>query len=151
MYYFVKGISRDVDGGSFEWVIEAESKEKALAELCETDEVLEIREISLDERISREEKELFENIKSEYLIRRYGNLCVREYAKVQKQMRADKEMYCKALEEHNKIMRFKRRLLRYIDKEKITVSNFSKALIALCDAQTEEEFNSVLEKVKKID
>lgn len=148
MYYLIKGICHDEEGGSFEWVIEAESKEKALAELYASDEVLEIREISVDERISREEKELFENIKSEYLIRRYGNLCVREYAKVQKQIRTDKEMYYKALEEHNRIMRFQRRLLRCIDKDKITVSSFNKALVALCDAQTEEEFNEILEKAK---
>lgn len=148
MYYFVKGICRDEEGGSFEWVIEAESREKALSELCESDEVLEIREISVDERISREENELLENIKREYLFNRFGDLCVREYAKVQKQIQTDKEMYYKALEEHNKIMRFERRLLRYIDKEKITVSSFNKALVALCDAQTEEEFSKILEKAK---
>ena len=55
MYYLVKGICHDELGGSFEWVINADSKEAVLAELDETDEVLELREISVEERIEREE------------------------------------------------------------------------------------------------
>lgn len=38
MYYLVKGISHDEFGGSFEWVINADSKEAVFAELGETDE-----------------------------------------------------------------------------------------------------------------
>ena len=64
MYYLVKGICHDELGGSFEWVIDADSKEAVLAELDETDEVLELREISVEERIEREEKEIFDNINS---------------------------------------------------------------------------------------
>ena len=97
MYYLVKGICHDELGGSFEWVINADSKEAVLAELDETDEVLELREISVEERIEREEKEIFDNIKREYLSNRYGDCNIREFSKVQKQIEEDKEMYYDAL------------------------------------------------------
>ena len=45
-------------------------------------------------------------------------------------------------------MRFKKRLLRFIDSNVMTLAQFNKALIALCDAKTDEEFNSILAKAK---
>lgn len=138
MYYLVKGICHDELGGSFEWVINADSKEAVLAELDETDEVLELREISVEERIEREKKEIFDNIKREYLSNRYGDCTIREFSKVQKQIEEDKEMYYDALVDYNKRMRFKKRLLRFIDSNVMTLAQFNKALIALCDAKTDE-------------
>lgn len=44
--------------------------------------------------------------------------------------------------------RFKKRLLRFIDSNVMTLAQFNKALIALCDAKTDEEFNSILAKAK---
>ena len=150
MYYLVKGICHDEEGGSFDWVVKAESKEEALAQLDEKDEVTELREISVEERIEREEKEIFDNIKREYLLNHYGDRSIREYSKAQKQIEADKEMYYDALVEHNKLMRFKRRLMRSVDKDVITVNQLDKMMIALCEAKTEEEFNTILAKAKTI-
>ena len=144
MYYLVKGICHDELGDSFEWVINADSKEAVLAELDETDEVLELREISVEERIEREEKEIFNNVKREYLSNRYGDCTIREFSKVQNQMEEDKEMYYDALVDYNKRMRFKKRLLRYIDKKKITIDQYEKVLMALCKAKTEEDLNAIL-------
>lgn len=149
MYYFVKGICHDELGGSFEWVINSDSKEAVLAELDETDEVLELREISVEERIEREEIELLEDVKREYLMRNYGDLSVREYCAFEKRMQTDKEMYYDALVENGKVLRFTRRLLRYIDKKTMTLDRFDKALTALCNAKTEEEFNSILAKARE--
>ena len=146
MYYLVKGISNDEFEGSFEWVINAESKEAVLAELDETWKVTELREISVDERIERKEKEIFDDIKREYIFNRYGDCSFRELSKVQKQMEEDKEMYYTALVDYSKRMRFKKRLLRFIDSNTITLDQYNKMLIALCDAKTEEEFNSILAK-----
>ena len=148
MYYLVKGICHDELGGSFEWVINADSKEAVFAELDETDEVVELREISVEERIEREKKEIFDNIKREYLYNRYSDCTIKEFSKVQKQMEEDKEMYYDALLDYNKRMRFKKRLLRYIDNNVMTLAQFNKVLIALCDAKTDEEFNSILARAK---
>ena len=150
MYYLVKGICHDEEGGSFDWVVKADSKEAVLAQLDEKDAVTELREISVEERIEREEKEIFDNIKREYLLNHYGDCTIREYSKVQKQIEADKEMYYDALVEHNKLMRFKRRLMRSVDKDVITVNQLDKMIIALCEAKTEEEFNTILAKAKTI-
>ena len=150
MYYLVKGICHDEEGGSFDWVVKADSKEAVLAQLDEKDEVTELREISVEERIEREEKEIFDNIKREYLLNHYGDCTIREYSKVQKQIEADKEMYYDALVEHNKLMRFKRRLMRSVDKDVITVNQLDKMIIALCEAKTEQEFNTILAKAKTI-
>ena len=133
---------------SFEWIIYAESKEAAIAEVNdEWDEmvdILEVREISVEERIKREEREFLDNIKTEYLIRNYGNSPVREYKKYQEQTQTDKEMYYNALVESNKILYRKKRLLRYIDKKKITIDQYEKVLMALCKAKTEEDLNAIL-------
>lgn len=150
MYYLVKGICRDEEGGSFDWVVKADSEEEVLAQLDENDEVTELREISVEERIEREEKEIFDNIKREYLLNHYGDCTIREYSKAQKQIKVDKEMYYDALVEHNKLMRFKRRLMRFVDKDVITVNQLDKMMIALCEAKTEEEFNTILAKAKTI-
>lgn len=144
MYFLIKGICKDDEGGTFEWVINAESKDSALAELNDTDEVLEVREISVEERIEREEREIADNIKNEYLINHYGESPLRDYVKKQDQMQTNSEMYYDALLEHNKIMRFKRRLLRSINKDALTVAQFDNALKALCSAKSDEEFNAIL-------
>ena len=146
MYYLVKGISNDEFEGSFEWVTNAESKEAVLAELDKTWTVTELREISVEERIERKEKEIFDDIKREYIFNRYGDCSFRELSKVQKQMEEDKEMYYTALVDYSKRMRFKKRLLRFIDSNTITLDQYNKMLIALCDTKTEEEFNSILAK-----
>ena len=78
------------------------------------------------------------------LIRNYGNRPVREYKKYQEQMQPDKEMYYNALVESNKILYRKKRLLRYIDKKKITIDQYEKVLMALCKAKTEEDLNAIL-------
>ncbi len=148
MYYLVKGICHDELGGSFEWVINADSKEAALAELDEKDEVLELREISVEERIKREEKEILDNVKREYLFNRYGDCSIKDFSKVQKQMESDEEMYYNALVDFNKRMRFEKRLLRYMDTKTMTLEQINKIMITLCDAKTDEEFNSILAKVK---
>lgn len=70
--------------------------------------MLELREISVEERIEREEKEIFSNVKREYLSNRYGDCTIKEFSKVQNQMEEDKEMYYDALVDYNKRMRFKK-------------------------------------------
>lgn len=37
-----------------------------------------------------------------------------------------------------------KRLLRYIDKKKITIDQYEKVLMALCKAKTEEDINAIL-------
>lgn len=91
-------------------------------------------------------QEIFDDIKREYIFNRYGDCSFREFSKVQKQMEEDKEMYYTALVDYSKRMRFKKRLLRFIDSNTITLNQYNKMLIALCDAKTDEEFNSILAK-----
>lgn len=156
MYYFAKWNCRDQEGHSepFECVIKGESKEVAVSEIKAefgTVEILELREISVEERIKREETELLRDVKREYLMRNYGDLSIREYCAFEKRMQTDKEMYYDVLVEYGRVLRLKRRLLRYIDKKTMTLDRFDKALAALCNAKTEEEFNSILEKARKGD
>lgn len=74
-------------------------------------DILEVREISVEERTEREEREFLDNIKTEYLIRNYGNRPVREYKKYQEQTQTDKEMYYNALVESNKILYRKKKIV----------------------------------------
>lgn len=150
MFYFVKGISHEEDGNyPYEWVVKAESKEGVLEQLEINDEVLELREISVEERIDREKNEIFQNIKMEYLICKYGDLPVREYSKIEGQLNKDLEMYYDALVYHNKTMRYAKRLLRCADLKSMTVDKFLHSLNALCEAQTEEEFDKILGETRQ--
>ena len=143
----MKGFVKDDKGGSFEWILEAKSEEVAKAQLLEDEILEEIREISVEERIEREENRLFESIKNEYLLRRFGNSTIREYANQQKEMSTNPEMYYKALVEYNKMHSLTRRLNRRGGFDKITVAQFFDLVNKLMDAKTEEEFNAILRSV----
>lgn len=147
MYYLVKGLIKDDIGGSFEWVIEAESEEAAKAQLEENEILEEIREIPVEERIEREEKALFEAIKREYIIRRFGDCAVREFMHQQREMESKPEMYYKALVEYNNAHRLVKRLNRRKGFDKITMAQFFDLVNKLIDAKTEEEFNAILHSV----
>lgn len=148
MYYLVKGrTSGEFGDGTFDWVIEADSEESAKAQLDINDVLEEIREISVEERIEREEKELFESIKNEYLDRRFGHCTVREYGKQQRGMKTNPEMYYNALVECNKMHYYIKRLSRRNGFPQITIAQFFDIINKLIDAKTEEEFNSILHSV----
>ena len=147
MYYLMRGTVKDEYGDGIEWVLEADSAEAAKAQLDESEVLEEIREISVEERIEREEKVLFKAIRNEYLDRRFGHCTVREFAKYQTEMETNPEMYYKALVEYNKMHRLLKRLNRRNGFEKITVAQFFELVNKLIDAQTEEEFNSILHSV----
>lgn len=147
MYYLIKGISSDEFGGSFEWVLEAESEDAAKAQLMENEICEEIREISVEERIEREEKALSNGIKGEYLYRRYKDCPIKEYAKYQKEMETNPEIYYKALVEFNKMNRLIKRLARRNGFETITMAKFFETVNKLIDAKTEEEFNTIVQGI----
>ncbi len=151
-YYLVKGLYEDEEGtGSFEWVVEADSEEDAKSKLMENEHCEEIREISLKERIEREENELRQAIKWEYVYRRYGDVPIREFSKIQKQLNEDGEIYYKALVDYNKAQRLSKRLSRRKDFGSLTMAEYKELLNKLVDAKTEEEFNAILQSVDKKD
>ena len=108
MYYFVNFTYKDeimeadpdVTLLPCEWVVKADSKEEAIEQIkkdIEVDEILEIREISAEERIEREQSDLLEMIKWDYLYRRCANMSIREYSKVQKEFESNLEIKYLAL------------------------------------------------------
>lgn len=148
MYYLVKGVVSDEYGeSSFEWVVEADSLEAAKTKLEKHEVLEEIREISVEERIEREKQAMFHSVKWEYLERRYGDCGVREFTKRQREMKTNAEMFYKALVENNITHRLLKRLNRRNGFEKITIAQFFDLVNKLIDAQTEEEFNSILHSV----
>ena len=62
-------------------------------------------------------------------------------------MESDPEMFYKALVEYNKAHRLMKRLSRRNGFEKITIAQFFDLVNKLIDAQTEEEFNNILQSV----
>lgn len=147
MYYLLKGRLSDEAGESFVWVIEAESEDAAIAQLTEVEVLEEIREISVEERIEREENELFATIKNDYMERRYSDYPVREFCNVYKEMKSDREMYYKALYEFNTIHRLVKRLYKRQEFKKMDVEQFSDLIIKLVDVKGEEELNALLQSV----
>lgn len=149
MYFLITGTYQDEEGGgTFEWVIEAENKESALAQLDEHEVVEGIREISVEERIEREERDLLESIEREYIFQIVGDLPIREANKQIREMKANREIYYLALKYFNKRQRLTRILKRQKGYGELSMTEYTEILNKLIDAQTEEEFNRVLTGIK---
>ena len=160
MYYFVNFTYKneimeadpDVTLLPCEWVVKADSKEEAIEQIkkdIEVDEILEIREISAEERIEREQSDLLEMIKWDYLYRRCANMSIREYSKVQKEFESNLEIKYLALQEFNKKQRLTKRLSRQEGFKDMTMAEFNEKINQLIDAKDEEEFNQILRSVQK--
>ena len=160
MYYFVNFTYKneimeadpDVTLLPCERVVKADSKEEAIEQIkkdIELDEILELREISAEERIEREQSDLLEMIKWDYLYRRCANMSIREYSKVQKEFESNLEIKYLALQEFNKKQRLVKRLSRQEGFKDMTMAEFNEKINQLIDAKDEEEFNKILRSVQK--
>lgn len=151
MYYLVSGTG----DGSFEWVIEADSKESArqnaMKDLSQNDKITSIAELSIDECVKREYEELSYELKRYYFESRYDikNITVKEYAAIDRQFRETADGYYKALKEFNKKLRLIRLLNRVADIEEMKLGKLKHYLNLLTRAKTEEEFNEILNNAKE--
>lgn len=151
MYYLVSGTG----DGSFEWVIEADSAESArqnaMKDLSQNDKITSIAELSIDECVKREYDELSYEVKRYYFESRYDmkNITVKEYAVIDRQFRETADSYYKALKEFNCKLRLLRRLERIAPIDEMKFSDLKKYLNLLSQANTEEEFNDILNSAKE--
>ena len=102
MYFLITGTWQEettegLDGGDFEWVVEAENQAAAIAQLEKGETLVSIREISVEERIEREERELLRGVKSEYISKLTSGLTIRQASKQVKELDANPEIYYLAL------------------------------------------------------
>ena len=155
MYFLITGTykdEQDVEGiecGNFEWVIEADNQAAAIAQLEKGENLVSIREISVEERIEREEHELLEGIEREYIFQIVGDLPIREANKQIREMKANREIYYLALKSFNKRQRLARLIKRQKRYGELSMTEYTETMNKLIDAQTEEEFNKVLNSIKK--
>lgn len=151
MYYLVSGTG----DGSFDWVIKADSEESArqnaMKDLSTDDKITSIKELSIDECIELGYKELSNEIKRYYFESRYDmkNITVKEYAAIDRQFKETADGYYKALKEFNCKLRLLRRLERIAPIDEMKFSDLKKYLNLLSEANTEEEFNDILNSVKE--
>jgi hypothetical protein len=154
MYYLITGTwqektSEGLDGGDFEWVVEAADQESAIAQLEKGETLVSIREISVEERIKREERDLLESIEREYIFQIVGDLPIREANRQIRGMKANREIYYLALKSFNKRQRLARLLKRQKGYGGLSMTEYVEVVNKLIDAQTEEEFNKVLSEINK--
>lgn len=154
MYFLITGTWQEetnegLDGGDFEWVVEATDQDAAIAQLEKGETLVSIREISVEERIKREERELLESIEREYIFQIVGDLPIREANKQMREMKANREIYYLALKSFNKRQRLARLLKRQKGVGELSTTEYAEVLNKLIDAQTEEEFNRVLSEINK--
>lgn len=162
MYFKIKVFKRetDEDYGWFEMIEEAESKEQAI--LLGQNEVVkdgdnpeefnvQVVEMTIEQCIEEEFNDVKRNIRRQYLNKHfdYASITVREYASVQKEFDSNPEILYKALKEYNKKIRIKRWLGRLEGYDKLTIKKYGEYLNKLIDAKTEEEFNKILNNIKK--
>lgn len=145
MYYLLKGKVEDEFGcGSFEWVVEASNQDEAMAQLEDGEELESIREISVEERIEREERELLDTVKREYFFQVAGDIPICEANKKLRELEADPENYYIALSEFNRHQRLVKILKKNKSYKDWTVGEFETKINQLCNAKTEDEFNKIL-------
>ena len=155
MYFLITGTyqdEQDVEGlecGNFEWVIEADNQAAAIAQLEKGENLVSIREISVEERIKREEQELLDSIKREYVFQIVGDLPIREASRQMKELNANPEIYYLALKSFNKRQRLMRVLKRQKGIGSLSMTEYSDVLKQLIDANNEENFNKVLSMIEK--
>ena len=155
MYYLIIGTYQDekaIEGleyGNFEWIVEADNQESAISQLEKGETLISIREISVEERIKREEKELLDSIKREYVFQIVGDLPIREANRQMKELNANPEIYYLALKSFNKRQRLMRVLKRQKGIGSLSMTEYSDVLKQLIDANNEEDFNKVLLTIEK--
>lgn len=155
MYFLITGTyqdEQDVEGlecGNFEWVVEADNQAAAIAQLEKGENLVSIREISVEERIKREEQELLDSIKREYIFQIVGDLPIREASRQMKELNANPEIYYLALKSFNKRQRLMRVLKRQKGIGSLSMTEYSDVLKQLIDANNEEDFNKVLSMIEK--
>ena len=155
MYYLIIGTYQDekaIEGleyGNFEWVVEADNQESAISQLEKGETLISIREISVEERIKREEQELLDSIKREYVFQIVGDLPIREASRQMKELNANPEIYYLALKSFNKRQRLMRVLKRQKGIGSLSMTEYSDVLKQLIDANNEEDFNKVLSTIEK--
>ena len=154
MYFLITGTWQEetnegLDSGDFEWVVEATDQEAAIAQLEKGETLVSIREISVEERIKREERELLESIEREYIFQIVGDLPIREATKQMREMKANREIYYLALKSFNKRQRLMRVLKRQKGIGSLSMTEYSDVLKQLIDANNEEDFNKVLSTIEK--
>ena len=145
-------IGKDVSNdwpGEFEWICEAKSKEEAIKQLEEHEKLISIREISVEERIEREEKEALRRIKSDYLSDLTKGMTIREVAKYQKEIEGNKEIYYLALKKFNTKGRYTQILKRQEGFAGLSMKEYDFIINQMFDAKTEEEFNKILSGISK--
>lgn len=151
MYYLVSGTG----DGSFEWVIEADSKESAqqnaMKDLSADDKIASIKKLSVDECIELGYKELSNEIKRYYLESHYDKktITANEYFQIKKQLEENPNEYYKALKEFNGKLRLIRLLNRVTDIDEMKLGGLKRYLNLLTQAKTEEEFNKILNNAKE--
>ena len=155
MYYLIIGTYQDekvIEGleyGNFEWVVEADNQDSAISQLEKGENLVSIREISVEERIKREEQELLDSIKREYVFQIVGDLPIREASRQMKELNANPEIYYLALKSFNKRQRLMRVLKRQKGIGSLSMTEYSDVLKQLIDANNEEDFNKVLSMIEK--
>lgn len=155
MYYLIIGTYQDekvIEGleyGNFEWVVEADNQDSAISQLEKGETLISIREISVEERIKREEQELLDSIKREYVFQIVGDLPIREASRQMKELNANPEIYYLALKSFNKRQRLMRVLKRQKGIGSLSMTEYSDVLKQLIDANNEENFNKVLSMIEK--
>ena len=166
MYFRIRMMNTNQDSdydGMISGIVEAESiteaREKVLRSRSnggwlEMDERAEDMEVHIEEMtekqcIKMEKDYLRQEILRLYNIRHYDieNLPVREYQKIAIRNNTEK-IYLEALKEFNKYCRIERRLHRLANVDAMPVYEFKKYMNLLLDAETEEEYNAIIEEIK---
>ena len=156
MYYLLKGKCNDEYGGSWEWLIKADSKEDAIndakKDLTREDIITEVIELTVEQCIDREMEDIKSEIKRQYLISHYDyeNVTIRRYNEIKKEFEKTPDNFYEAIKEAIRKLRLLRRINRFIDIENLKLKDIRVFLSEAVKAETEEQLNEIINKLKEV-
>lgn len=156
MYYLVKGKCAGEYQGTFEWVITADSKEDAILDakkdLTREDVITEVIELTVEQCIDREMEDIKSEIKRQYLISHYDyeNVTIRRYNEIKKEFDSSPDNFYQAVKEANMKLRLLRRIKRFVNIENVKLNDVRKFLTEAVKAETEEQLNEIINKLKEV-
>ena len=155
MYYLItiRAKQSEINQCDFNYdvVVVAKSMEDAKSDFESNhedyEELIDIREISVEERIEREQKEILEWIKRECMRDFAKNMTLREFPTKQDELLNNKELEYLLLQAYKKKLRIKRVVGRQEGIDNLTIKEYDEIVCKIVDAQTEEEINEILKKI----
>lgn len=104
-----------------------------------------IKKSNIDEAIGKEKDKIWQKIRNQYILRKFNpdKLTVREYGKIQKELKDDKDKIYNVLKDENRYGSIYEFVKKKIDTKSVSVFAFEQIITDLYNAKTDKDFENI--------